>query len=95
MNALDQTNDILKISRIHHALVNALATYAEKEESNDQNIAAHTFAAVIVLAYQINKDFAKCTLSDAVAMTEPIAVLIDEAIRYSNQEQSPSEQAVS
>lgn len=88
--------DIEGIGKIHHALVTALAEYAEKEESNNEHIAAQTFAAVITLAYQINKDFAKGTLSEAVAMTEPIAELIDCAIRYSfDQKQSPSEQAVS
>jgi len=93
---IEQTNDVLKIGRIHHALVNALAEYAEKNENNDKHIAAHTFAAIITLAYQLNKDFAKGTLSEAVAMTEPIAILIDEAIKFAgNREQSPSEQAVS
>ena len=92
----DKTQDIKNIGKIHHVLVTALAEYAKKEESDDGNIAANTFAAVITLAYQINKDFAKGTLSEAVAMTEPIAELIDCAMRYAvEQEQSPSEQAVS
>jgi len=90
--------DINHIGKIHHALVTALAEYAEKEESNDDNIAAHTFAAVITLAYQINKDFAKGELSDAVAITEPIAIIIDTAMRrsqFEKPEQAPAEQAVS
>jgi len=94
---LATNQDIKHIIKIHHAIVLALASYAEKEEGSDENIAAHTFAAIITLAYQINKDFAKGTLSEGVAITEPIAVLIDAAIKYSASEQqtSPSEQAVS
>lgn len=93
---IGKIQDIIHIGKIHHVLVTALAEYAEKEESNDDNIAAHNFAAVITLAYQINKDFAKGKLSDAVAMAEPIAILIDTMrSHFEKPEQAPAEQAVS
>lgn len=77
------------------ALVKAVSKLVENDENEDENIAAHTFAAIILFAYQVNRDFAKGTLSEAVAMTEPIAVIMDEAIRQSLKDQPSSEQAVS
>lgn len=89
--------DAKQIIRIHHAIVMAIAEFTEKDKGENEHIAAHTFAAIITLAYQINKDFAKGTLSEGVAIAEPIAVLIDSAIKNSANapQTSPSEQAVS
>lgn len=78
--------DVKNIIKIHHVIMMALAEYTEKEEGNDENIAAHTFAAIITVAFQINKDFAKGTLSEGVAIAEPIAVLIDAAMKNSANE---------
>lgn len=92
MNKEKLHNDFGKILLIHSVLVQALGEYAREAQDNDDNIAAHSFAAIILLGYQINRDFAKGNFSDAIKIAEPMAVLLDQMLRP---EQSPSEQAVS
>lgn len=84
-------NSIKNIGEIHHVLVNALNESFKKEEFHDENIAQNTFAAIITLAYQINRDFAKGTLSESIAITEPIAQIVDSFMRLAAEQ----EQAVS